>query len=328
MAGLDSLRTRLQYAAGGKRPTQENINTQNKLLSMQSSLTNAEQLEHVSVGVVTNGVPLYGRVMDCLINPDKLAVTYDQKEISIDPTKSSLEEGNIVRWYRGSNNWWNKEYTDWLVIMRDLEEKAYIRARIRRCNYEVDVDGFKYKIALTGPQETAIIWRQKHQIEMNDLNYAPYFYVTKDEITNNFFKRFQIVKFDGHRWRAATVDRYSSDGVLMVHLEEYFDNEMEDAMVEIKPIEVDPRTKTPYIEGSNIVRPYDVNLTYSIKNISGGSFVVSSDKVEISKLIKISSSDENTLKFNIITGKSNEFKISYMIGDEEIAVLPITIKSL
>lgn len=246
----------------------------------------------------------------CLINPDKLKENYDQKMISID-----FDAGMA----NGDTFYWDRTDSHWLVYLQDYSEEAYFRASIRRCDYQIDVDGHPYWIYLRGPVETAIIWRQKHQIEFNDLNYSILFYIQKNEDTSAFFERFKVLKFDGHRWRVSAVDRYSQDGVIEVYCEEYFDNEMEDNMIE--PEIIEPNKMQPYIDGPQIVRPFDTNISYSIVGTSSGAFLVDSNKVEFINM------NESSCVVKIITGKSGSFNLIYRRDGEEDIVLNVLIKS-
>ena len=247
----------------------------------------------------------------CLINPDKLKEDYDQKVISID-FESGMKNGSVFYWDRTQHHW--------LAYLQDYGEEAYFRASIRRCDYEIDVNGNRYWIYLRGPVETALIWRQKHQIEMNDLNYSILFYIEKNEETVEFFSRFRKIKFDGHNWRVAATDKYSQDGIIEVYMEEYFDNEMEDAMVE--PVIIEPDHTHPYIDGPQVVRPFDSNISFTIVGVKNGEFKVDSDKV------KITASDETSCTVDIATGRSGSFVLSYVRENEEDIKLEVTIKSL
>ena len=52
-------------------------------------------------------------------------------------------------------------------------------------------------------------------------SYAPFIDITYDL---EYFNRHKKIKFDGHNWTVAVVDRYSQDAVLEVVLEEDFNN--------------------------------------------------------------------------------------------------------
>ena len=89
----------------------------------------------------------------------------------------------------------------------------------------------------------------------------------------------------------------------------------------IVPEVIEPDTTKPYIDGPQLVRPYDTNLSYSIVGISGGKFVVNSSKV------KIIESNENSCLLEITTGRAGDFILTYSKEDEEDITLNVTIKS-
>lgn len=298
MSGLEDMKKRIMIAGGN----QDGRNVKHKLKSMRSSLWNSYQGEWIT---------FKNKKWRCLINPDKLTTDYDQKEISIDFC-ADMKPGDVFYWDR-TKHWW-------IVFKEKVEEEAYFRAACRKCRYQIGTEEEKYWIWLRGPVETALIWRQKHQIEFNDLNYSLSFYVTKNDDTLKFFSRHQVVKFDGHNWKVAATDKYSQDGIIEVYLEEYFDNTMLDNM-EIPQI-IEPDISEPYIDGPQFVKPYDTDLVYSIKNITGGKFVVNSSKV------KIDESDENSCSITILTGKSGKFKLSYEFEEVDAIELEISIESL
>lgn len=291
--------TRIQYAGG----VMDNRVDKSKLHSMQMALQNSYQAEWIT---------LNDNQYRCLINPDKLKEDYDQKVISIEHS-AGMKEGDVF--------YWDRTDTHWLVYLQQHSESAYFRAQIRRCNYEIEVNNHKYWVYLRGPVETALVWRQKHNIEFNDLNYSLLIYVTKNEETLDFFKRFQILKIDGHRWRVAATDIFSQGSIIEVYLEEFFDNSLEDEQIKKEPIIFGE--EEPYIDGPQFVEPYQTEIKYSLANNlnATGAFLVSSKKV------KIVNSDNNSCIINIISGKAGEFKIIYREEGKEDLELNVTIES-
>ena len=291
--------TRIQYAGG----VMDNRVDKSKLHSMQMALQNSYQAEWIT---------LNDNKYRCLINPDKLKEDYDQKVISIEHS-AGMKEGDVF--------YWDRTNTHWLVYLQQHSESAYFRAQIRRCNYEIEVNNHKYWVYLRGPVETALVWRQKHNIEFNDLNYSLLIYVTKNEETLNFFKRFQILKIDGHRWRVAATDIFSQGSIIEVYLEEFFDNSLEDEQIKKEPIIFGE--EEPYIDGPQFVEPYQTEIKYSLANNlnATGVFLVNSKK------IKIVNSDNNSCIINVISGKAGEFKIIYREEGKEDLELNVTIES-
>lgn len=291
--------TRIQYAGG----VMDNRVDKSKLHSMQMALQNSYQAEWIT---------LNDNQYRCLINPDKLKEDYDQKVISIEHS-AGMKEGDVF--------YWDRTDTHWLVYLQQHSESAYFRAQIRRCNYEIEVNNHKYWVYLRGPVETALVWRQKHNIEFNDLNYSLLIYVTKNEETLDFFKRFQILKIDGHRWRVAATDIFSQGSIIEVYLEEFFDNSLEEEQIKKEPIIFGE--EEPYIDGPQFVEPYQTEIKYSLANNlnATGAFLVSSKKV------KIVNSDNNSCIINVISGKAGEFKIIYKEEGKEDLELNVTIES-
>lgn len=296
MSGLDTMKKRMVFDGGD---TSDGRIVRGKYLSFKSALNNSYQAEWIIFD---------DKRYRCLINPDKQTEEYDQKEISID-YEVGLKCGDVFYWERTD--------THWIVYLQALEEEAYFRARIRQCNYKIN-DWWVY---LRGPMETSLIWNQKHEIMLNEMNYTILMYVPKTEESLEYFSRFQILKFDGHNWRVAATDKYSQDGIIEVYLEEYFDNKMEDQMV--IPEIIEPDISQAYINGSSIVSAYDTNISYTIENCSSkGKFVINSKKVKIVEQTELS------LVLDIITGKAGEFNLQYVADDKVVAELLVTIKSL
>ena len=297
MSGLDFMKKRMLFEGGG-RPTSDGRNVKGKLLSFRSALWNSYQAEDITFN---------GQKCRCLINPDKLKENYDNKTISID-FDYGMKPGDTF--------YWDRTESYWIVFLEEHCEEAYFRASIRRCDYKIDNDW----VYLRGPVETALIWRQKHQIEFNELNYSILVYVTRTEENLKKFSRLNVIKFDGHNWRVAATDKYSQPGLIEVYLEEYHDNPMEDKM--IIPEITKPDAAAAHIEGLQIVKPFAEKLSYSIVGMSGGAFSVNSNKV------KILSSDETRCILTVTSGKSGKFTVTYKKEGETDVSLDVIIKSL
>ena len=303
MRGLDMMKTRIGFLGEG---ADERL-VEGKLRSMHAALENSYQAEWV----IFNKGTSHKRKFKALINPDKLKDDYDKKIISID-----FEAGAKI----GDVFYWERTNTYWMITLQHYEEEAYFRGSIQRCDYQLDINGHKYWIYLRGPVETTTQWRQKHKIEMNDLNYSLLMYIVKNEETLEFFSRHQIVNFNGHRWKIAATDKYSSNGYIQVYLDEYFDNEFEETSEIEEEVIID--NGVPYIDGPQNVTALDCSIVYQIKNISNGEFVVNSDKVKIVK------TDMNTCVIDITSGKSGSFDIIYKVDGILQAAMKVKISSL
>lgn len=294
------MKARIRYAGGYV----DNRLDKAKLHSMRSAMDNSYQAEWITYN---------DQRWRCLINPDKLKEDYDQKILSIE-YDSGMKEGATF--------YWNRTDTHWLVFLQQHTESAYFRAQIRRCNYEINVNENKYWVYLRGPVETSIIWRQKHKVEFNELNYSLLMYITKNEETLDFFERFKVMKIDGHNWRVSAKDIFSQNGIIEVYFEEFFDNEMEDEMIDITPLP--PSPEVPHITGPQVVEPWQKNIKYTLEGLSDdvtGEFVVSSSKVKIVEMTNTSCVIE------ILTGKGGNFNLLYKQDGEDDLILPIVIEA-
>ena len=300
---LEIMKKRLEYLGGDA----DGRNVKGKLKSMLSALKDAYQAEWITLNEYNEETKAKWR---CLINPDKLKEDYDVKEISIQ-FESGIKEGDIFLW--------NRTNTHWLVYLQEYSEEAYFRAGIRRCDYQIDINDNKYWVSIQGPTETTIQWKQKHNISFNDINYSITMFIPKNEETLEFFERHKTLKYDGHNWQVATVNRYSQRGVIEVVLDEYFDNTMEDNM--IIPEVIIPDEDAPHIHGPQFVEPYAENLLYTIRNANNGTFVVNSNKVELNNMT------ESSCEISILTGKSHSFELIYQRDGEDDIVLNITVES-
>ena len=297
------MKKRLDYIGGDA----DGRNVKGKLKSMLGALQNSYQAEWITLNEYDEENKQQWR---CLINPDKLKEDYDQKEISIQ-FEAGLKEGDTFLWDRTN--------THWIVYLQEYSEEAYFRANIRRCDYQLDIGENKYWIYMRGPIETTIQWTSKHNLNVNNLNYTAVAYISKNEETLSFFERHKVIKMDGHNWMVTAVDRYSQKGVIEVVLNEDFDNEMEDNM--IQPVTIEKDKELPYIDGPQLVYAFDENILYTIKNTSQGTFVVNSNKVKITNVT------DTSCEISILTGKSHLFNLIYQREDEEDIVLTITVDS-
>lgn len=305
--GLERMNQRLAYKgydAADKR------NVGGKYRSFTSALKDSYQAEWITLNEGTENEQKWR----CLINPSRLTEQFDKKVLSID-FESGVDEGTVFYWDRTKRHW--------IVGLQQHTEEAYFRGIITRCNYEIDVNGRNYWVSVRGPVETATIWNQKHGIAWNDLNYSMIIQITKDSNTVNYFSRHQVVKMrldytdvdtdeelhEWHNWKVVATDKYSEEKIIEVYLDEYYDNEMEDEMIPVKPEE--PDLMKPHIAGPALCYVFDTNLNYSIVGLENkdGRFVVKSDKV------KIISSDEKSCVIDILSSKSMEFNLLYITND-------------
>ncbi len=311
------MQTKLGYRGG----SQEGRMQKDKLHGLRQALKYSYQAATAVISTFDAEGKSVNKEFKCLINPDKLNPEYDNKIISIpyeDVNLLDTESGvQPIDLKPGQVFTWKETNTDWIVYLQYLEEDAYFRADIRRCKYEIDINGHKYKVYVRGPVETKINWgTNKHHV-WNNMNYTLAIMVTKNEETLEFFKRFQRVKINGNMWEVQAVNECDSDGVIEVALLETYNNPIEEKAAELKEEKEDTNS---VIKGNYSVNPYDT-VTYTIEGYSGGTWEVSSKKANIIR------QTDSSVEIFIDTGRSGEFILSYVHGGDRINV-PIEIKSL
>lgn len=312
MSELDNLSIRLNYM-GGK--TAESRFQTDKLRTLKKALLYSYQ---GATAVLEDD-----REFRCLINSDKLKNDYDNKILSIPfediclnseflgiPTSLAVQPTNVQV---GDVFKWKETDTYWMVYLRYLEEDAYFRAEIRRCSSIATVNGKDYHVYLRGPIETTIRWNQKSNIVWNNINYSAIIYIKQDEDTNSL-KRFDIIKIDGQNYEVQVVNRYTSGGILIVYLNEYYSNSIRE-----ENLEEGEEILISDIQGKVKVSPFDIT-SYSIDQ-NGGKWSLSNDKARILE------ESESDVTIEIVTGKSGEVELYYTKPSGLVFSLPITIDS-
>ena len=327
---LDTMKQRLTYHGGN----QDGRMNEDKLRGLRKALLYSYQDATM--------VLADGREFRCLINPDKNSYDYDDKILSVPyddiclnkppVTGKTKADREIIGIKPGDVFLWKETNTHWLVYLENIEEDAYFRAAIRRCDQQVEVDDEKYWVYLRGPAETTIQWNQKAGIEWNDMNYSLVMFISKDDKTRDHFHRFTKIKVedeDGTKktWQVATVNPYYADGIIKVCLNEYFENPIAEAAEAEKrakqpPEEVIP-PEVPYITGPQEISAYST-VTYEVHNTVGGIWYFEED----GKTYPIFGEDKpNPTKITVdINKKKGNMLILYIVGDMRYS-LPVTVKA-
>ena len=289
----------------------------------------------------------------CLINHDKLKVAYQDKIISIpfelppigseDPIETGFHNGTVFKWVHGNKEEWTPD-TYWIVYMQYSEETAYFRAEIRKADEQIQIvmiddqgneNTSVYRGWMTGPNETEIVWNVKKGVVWNDMNYTKMLYITKDENTLAFFKRFDRVIINGKPWEIqAYNENYSTNktikgdtGIIRVALKETYTSTdqfvaetLENAAT---PVEESTGVE-PYIDGPTTASPYDI-IKFKAYNFSEPQEWIISNP-SIAKIIK-RNEDNTQIQIEILTGRSNAgFTLNY--GSDDQTRIDVKIKSL
>ena len=326
---LELLNKRLQYHGGN----QQQRFIKDKLRGLKKALLYSYQ---AATAVLSDG-----REFRCLINPDKNKPAYDNKILSIPYKDICLNGPKIGKTSKGEVDinikpgdvfTWKQTDSHWLVYLEALEEDAYFRSEIRRCDQQVEINGNSYWVYIRGPVETSIEWNQKKSIEWNTLNYSLVMYITADETTNGYFERFKTIKILDPRynkqktWQVVGVDPYYGDGIIQVFLDEFFENSIADAVAAKNSAETEeenPVDETAaYIDGPTEVQQYS-KAYYEIHNAEGGQwFIKWKEKTDpLNSSLKI-------IPLNISIGELGTFTLIYRIYGQKDITLDVKIVAL
>lgn len=252
------------YTAGG--PAQQSRMIRDKRKSLNRALLYSYQSAFVKKVYQFGEEPPIDKMVDmerALINPDKLKMDYDDKIISIG-FESGFKPGDVFEWVNTG--------THWIIRLQDLDELAYFRGDIRRCNYTIaweDSEGNVQRTyaAIRGPVETKINYIQKHQISVDTPNYSLNIYMPKNKYTMEYFRRY--AKFylqevnEGEPnicWRVEATDSISTPGILEITAVEYYSNEAEDDLEN-------------NIAGALVVKHVEPEISDTINMIVGNTFI-------------------------------------------------------
>ena len=327
---IELLNKRLQYQGGNQQ--QRFIN--DKLKGLKKALLYSYQ--------AATAILSEEREFRCLINPDKNKPAYDNKILSIPYKDICLNKQRVGKTSQGEEDTgikpgdvfkWKETETYWLVYLKYLEEDAYFRAEIRRCDQQVKIKDKNYRVYIRGPVETSIEWNQKAGIEWNTLNYSLVMYITADENTNNYFERFKTIKILDPRnnkektWQVVGVDPYYGDGIIQIFLDEFFENSIADAAAAEKSSETSEEKPidetTAYIDGPTTVQQYS-KAYYEIHNAEGGQWWIEREGEEPLNL----NSSLKIIPLNISVGEIGIFTLQYRSNKDIIAKLDVEIVAL
>ena len=319
MNGLDNLKTRLNYYGGNKERRLINDKLRSLKKAMYSYQGQTAILED-------------GREFKCLINPNKLNPDYDNKILSIPYRDICLNKGRLGKTSEAEEELgiksgdiisWKETNTKWIIYLPFLEEVAYFRAEIRKCEAQAELNRKKYWIYIRGPVETTIQWNKKNNTAWNDLNNTLVFYITKNEETLDFFHRFKLLKIEGQTWEVQGTNIFYGEGIIKVTVKEYYENPLQDYYEEREKEKKEDSTTESDIAGDVEVYPYDIK-EYSLKgDFKEGTWSINNNKA---KIIEIK---DNSVIVEVVTGKSGEFILTYSEKDQgKVLTLKVKINSL
>ena len=250
-----------------------------------------------------------------------------------------VKPGDTFKWISGNEGYMPDSY--WIIFLQYSQETAYFRGQIRKADDIIEVvpigeDGSEgdpelYHGWTVGPNEDEDIWNVKKGVVWNDLYYHKLLYITKDETTQAFFKRFDRVVVNGQTWEVVGYnDNYGSSsknvqgGMIRVALKETYTSTNE----QIKQYENQiSAIEEQYIEspsslidngqiiGPSTVESFDV-VKYSIVGLKDENTAAAAWEISQGAPVKILSQTGKELKLEIgqIRGQVS-FDIDY-IGTE------------
>jgi len=323
---INNMKNRINYQGGA---TQLERMNKDKLKSLEKALLYSYQ----AATAILPG----GREFKCLINPNRLNLDLDNKIISIpfkaiclngtefekEPVETGIKEGDVITWKENDSHW--------LVYLRRLEETAYFRADLRRCRHQITLEnGSKYWGYVRGPIEQSVVWNQVNGNYFNKPNSTLVIYISQNEETLNYFYRFKKVLINDKPWEVQAMDSISTPGIIELTLKETYSNtvadDIEKAVEQATEESKIEEKEGVYIFGRDIIYPYESH-EYILKNHPGGGRWMIKNESR-SKLVKIESQSDNSIKLNVITGKSGFFTLAYLKNNIEIAFIQISIGSL
>ena len=253
--------------------------------------------------------------------------------------KYRVKPGDTFKWISGNEGYMPDSY--WIIFLQYSQETAYFRGQIRKADDIIEVvpigeDGSEgdpelYHGWTVGPNEDEDIWNVKKGVVWNDLYYHKLLYITKDETTQAFFKRFDRVVVNGQTWEVVGYnDNYGSSsknvqgGMIRVALKETYTSTNEQikqyenqiSAIEEQYIE----SQSDLIDNGQIIGPSTVEsfdvVKYSIVGLKDENTAAAAWEISQGAPVKILSQTGKELKLEIgqIRGQVS-FDIDY-IGTE------------
>ena len=317
MSGINNLKKRINYHGG---QGQQSRMIADKLKSLESALASSYQAGTIKI--------TDGRTFKGLMNPNQVTMDVDDKILSI-PFKGLCLESNMkedTNIQIGQTFEWKETKTHWIVYSQYLNEIAYFRGEVRKCEDEaLEINGKRFYYCLKGPTEQEIDWEKSKHFIFNNLNYTLEIHISKTKETAELFHRFKKLKLpfknsegeiEFRPFEVQAIDDISLPGLITAYLKEDFNNKW------AAPESVDPVIDESPIVGPIEVYPYDI-VSYEIQGAQGGHWALSNKRAAI-----VSGVTENKVTVEIVTGKSGDFSLIYKQEGKEDIVKNISILSL
>ena len=164
-----------------------------------------------------NITPLRGLMLE-----DKLTLEVDQKWFVL-PLETKLKPGDVVK--VSKENW---EDSYWIMVQEDLAERTFKRCVGKKCVTKVswrDEDDVVYTswAALRGPTETSIKSESRGNFLFDRGNEKLALWLPDTEYTLGL-RRYKYLMVENEVWKIASVDYFTTPGILELALVEAQDN--------------------------------------------------------------------------------------------------------
>ena len=232
-------------------------------------------------------------------------------------TQYRVKPGDTFQWISGNEGYMPNSY--WIIFLQYSQETAYFRGQIRKADDQIQIipiaeDGTEQEPVIyhgwtTGPNEDQAIWNVKKGVVWNDLYYSKILYITKDQTTAAYFKRFDRVLINGQTWEVqgyndnyGTSSKNAEGGMIRVALKETYTSTNQ---IIKKKQQSDREESVNNIIGPTQVRSYDI-VTYQTTGD------ISTWQIDQNAPIVIKSQQDQKLKIEIKAVKNaTSFNLTY-----------------
>lgn len=238
-----------------------------------------------------------------------------------------VRPGDTFKWVSGNEGYMPDSY--WIIFLQYSEETAYFRGQIRKADdliqiIPIEEDGTEgdpviYHGWTTGPNEEESVWNVKKGVVWNDMYYHKILYITKDETTQAYFRRFDRVVINGQTWQVqgyndnyGTTSKNSTGGMIRVALKETYTSTNE----VLKDMQETDEQNSLEIIGPVTIQSYDVVTYYMPGGVSG--FTISADSP-----VQVLSNENGKIKLKVLkVSQDTNMTISYGNKTLDVVVKP------
>lgn len=291
MQGLDNLRKRLSFMGGNQQGRMDK--------SKYDTYKTALHCSYHSEDIVFNNT-----TYRCLMNPNKVTQSYDDKIISID-NSAGMTSGQVFRW--------TDTATDWICYSQNKEESVYFMGKVRRCRYIISFllggEVHTTLAAVIGPNEDTINNSHSSDISIDTPSETSTILIPKNEETIAYFKVYSTIMLDGLSWQVQTVNGIGIDGVLEVNIRKYYKDEFKDTDTTTNLLLVETEEASEIV-GEPLMKMYE---TYTYTDSISAEW-------EISTTNNVSISAKTNQSITLVALKTGKFTLKHGDNTKNVRV--------